>query len=64
MKAIDKKYFKMLDEYPSQWEIEYLHLYPKEQKERFIKIMRGKRREQERRENRICNFLNNIPNLT
>lgn len=55
MTKINRKLFKLVWNDP--WMMEYINYYPKEQKERHIKIIRGKIREQERREARICNFL-------
>lgn len=56
MTKIDRKLLKLVGSDPFM--IEYIWFYSKEQKEKHIKIIRWKIREQERREKRICNFLN------
>ena len=56
MKLIDKKFMKLF--WNDEYMLEYMPFYTDEQKEKHIRIIRGKIREQERREKRICNFLN------
>jgi hypothetical protein len=55
MNKIDKKLFKLVGN--DEWMLEYIGYYSKEQKEKHIKIIRGKVREQERREKRVINLL-------
>ena len=65
MKDISKNLYKKLlclnGEHLDEADQEYMRLYwsyyQEEQIERHIKLVRGKVREQERREKRICNFL-------
>lgn len=58
MNKIDKKLFKLV--WNDEWMLEYIKYYSEDQKMKHIKIIRGKIREQERRENRIISFLNQV----
>lgn len=63
MSPIDKSLLKLIkldksmNEIEEQWMTEYLPYYSNEQKQKYIKIFRGKLREIERREKRIIGFL-------
>ena len=50
MQKIDKKFFKTFCSQPTQFELEYIPFYSKEQKEAYIKNFREKKRNIERLE--------------